>query len=109
MTYTTVGLLEIHMISPRSPEVLLVGLPQWSLQDCALSPLVLMGEVNYIISKYFPPNKSMQRMLCLLVHFQLFNLARFMKLRVFHVFDDPFFIFYFYIKQNHQSGMTISH
>jgi len=69
MTYTTVGLLEIHMISPRSPEVLLVGLPQWSLQDCALSPLVLMGEVNYIISKYFPPNKSIQCMLCLLVKY----------------------------------------
>ena len=45
---TCVGPLEIHMTLARLLEVLLVDLLQWWLQDCALLPLVLMGEVTYL-------------------------------------------------------------
>jgi hypothetical protein len=40
-----VGLLEIHTILAGYLEVLLVDQLQWLLQDFALLPLVLMGEV----------------------------------------------------------------
>ena len=46
--FTSIGLLETHMMPTRLLEVLLVDLLLWCLQGYALLPLVLMGEVFYL-------------------------------------------------------------